>query len=149
VGKVSKLRLLALCACLVLFIARVTGQVYVGLYRPNWLPPWEQWYSGLLPYPALLQFQIVLILLMGLTLYDLIRGAGWFHGFLRRHPKGFGLFDAVYFFAMVLRYAFTMGSHPEQRWFQGTLPIWFHMVLATFIWLCVDAAAPPRKRRTR
>ena len=41
-------------ACVVLFMFRVLGQVYVALYAPRWLPPMGEWYSGLLPYYLLL-----------------------------------------------------------------------------------------------
>jgi hypothetical protein len=33
----------------------------------------------------------------------------------------------------VVRYVLTMALHPELRWFTGTIPIWFHFVLAAFI----------------
>ena len=41
----------------------------------------------------------------------------------------------LYALAMVLRYIVTMTMHPELRWFTGTIPIWFHFVLAAFIYL--------------
>ena len=44
-------------ACVILFMFRVLGQVYVALYAPRWLPPLREWYSGLLPYYPLLPAQ--------------------------------------------------------------------------------------------
>ena len=40
----------------------------------------------------------------------------------------------VYALAMAVRYVVTMTLHPELRWFTGTIPIWFHFVLAAFIY---------------
>jgi hypothetical protein len=43
-------------------------------------------------------------------------------------------FSYLYALTMVTRYAVTMALHPELRWFTGTLPIWFHFVLAAFLY---------------
>jgi hypothetical protein len=40
----------------------------------------------------------------------------------------------IYAISMVLRYALTMGYRPEMRWFGGTIPIFFHFVLAAFVY---------------
>ena len=40
--------------CIALFAARVIGQFEVMLFAPDWLPPMEAWFSGLLPYHLLL-----------------------------------------------------------------------------------------------
>lgn len=42
------------------------------------------------------------------------------------------------FLAMVVRYGWTMTARPELRWFTGTIPIWFHMVLAAFLFTLGD-----------
>ena len=34
---------------------------------------------------------------------------------------------------MAARYIVTMALNPELRWFTGTTPIWFHFVLAAFL----------------
>jgi hypothetical protein len=36
---------------------------------------------------------------------------------------------------MVVRYVVTMVLYPTLRWFTGTIPIWLHMVLATFLFI--------------
>ena len=48
--------LLGLLACA--FLGRVLGQVAVALLEPDWLPPMQDWYSGLLPYSILLLIQV-------------------------------------------------------------------------------------------
>jgi hypothetical protein len=40
----------------------------------------------------------------------------------------------LYAASMVLRYALTMTYRPEMRWFGDTIPIFFHFVLAAFVY---------------
>ncbi|HKE61249.1 MAG TPA: hypothetical protein VKB33_02185, partial [Nitrospira sp.] len=47
--------------------------------------------------------------------------------------RGVLVFGYVYLAAMIFRYIISMSLHPEARWFGGTIPIFFHWVLATFI----------------
>ena len=54
---------------LVLFLARVFGQILAATVAPSWLPPMARWYSGLMPYRYLLPTQIVfLVVMMAMTL---------------------------------------------------------------------------------
>jgi len=43
-------------------------------------------------------------------------------------------FSAIYAGAMALRYVLTMIFRPEMRWLGGTIPIFFHFVLAGFLY---------------
>ena len=61
-----------------LFVLRVVGQALVGLGEASFLPPFERWYSGLLPYSLLLPAQIALIVLMLKIVADFARGNGYF-----------------------------------------------------------------------
>jgi hypothetical protein len=118
----------------VLLFARVIGQLVVVLFAPRWLPPMEEWQSGLLPYPVLLASQAVVLTFMGLICVDFARGHGFF---VEPHPHGgrFSVwFACVYFAGMVVRYIVTMIRRPERRWFGGTIPIIFHSVVAAFLW---------------
>lgn len=124
-----------LWAFLVLFLLRVLGQVVVVLWHPRWLPPMSQWYSGLMSYRWLLPSQVVILIVMAMIAYDFSRGAGYFVA-----PKpslGYGVvwFSYVYFGAMVVRYTVRMWRRPDQRWFGGTIPIFFHCVLAAFLFV--------------
>jgi hypothetical protein len=118
----------------VLLLGRVVGQVIVYLYAPRWLPPMEEWQSGLLPYPVLLASQAIVLTFMTLICVDFVRAHGFF---VAPHPRG-GLFSvwfaALYFAGMVVRYIVTMSRRPERRWFGGTIPIIFHSVVAAFLW---------------
>jgi hypothetical protein len=117
-----------------LFMLRVLGQVLVVFFGANFLPPMERWYSGLIPYFLLLPIQILFLATMAKLVIDLFRGYGFF---TQRNPRtGIFLkwFSYIYFLSMVLRYVITMWLHPELRWFTGTIPIWFHIVLAAFLY---------------
>jgi hypothetical protein len=124
----------ALWLCTVLLIGRVLGQVVVLLLAPRWLPPMEQWQSGLLPYPVLLVGQAVVVTLMIWTSIDFSRGAGFW---VAPHPR-LGLaalwWSYVYAGAMVVRYVIRMARRPDERWLGGTIPIIFHTVVAAFQW---------------
>ena len=65
-----------LTLCTLLLYLRVIGQIVVVLRAPRWLPPMEQWQSGLLPYPVLLLGQVIVLTLMTWICVDFARGAG-------------------------------------------------------------------------
>ena len=109
---------------LLLFLLRVIGQALVGLGRAPFLPPWHEWYSGLLPYPWLLASQILILAVFGKVCIDVSRDAGYF---ARVHPR-LGtpvlIFGWLYFASMELRY-FLLRTHE--------VPVLFHTVLAIFL----------------
>lgn len=71
-----------------LFCFRVLGQVLVTFFDAMFLPPMEEWYSGLLPYPYLLPTQIVIISLLLKVNLDLSRGTGFFARSYRAFGRG-------------------------------------------------------------
>ena len=120
---------------LAVFAVRVVGQLIVVIAQPSWLPPMEQWYSGIIAYPILLILQVVLLVAMALVSLGVT--AGWPPLVPPRPELGAVLVIASYFYgaAMVVRYVVRMVRRPDQRWFGGTIPIVFHIVLAA--WLLV------------
>ncbi len=125
-----------LTACTVLLYLRVAGQIIVVLRAPRWLPPMEQWQSGLLPYPVLLVGQIVVLWVMTWICLDFQRGAGPLVE--PRWPNAGTILmwiGRVYFVGMVVRYVIWMWRRPDQRWFGGTIPIIFHSVVAAFVYV--------------
>ncbi len=118
-----------------LFALRVLGQALVAFFDVTWLPAMEQWFSGLIPYPALLIIQLLMLLLMIKVSAEIWRGSG-FYAELRPHWSQFlQRFSAVYAGVMIVRYILTMTLQPEMRWFGATIPITFHFVLAGFIYV--------------
>ena len=118
---------------LALFSARVLGQGLVAWLAPPFLPPMEKWQSGLIGYPVLLASQFLIIGLLVKICRDVARGRGfWGHPrpVLGRRLVTAGL---VYLGAMVIRYGVRMWLLPHERWMGGTIPIFFHGVLACFL----------------
>lgn len=116
-----------------LFVLRVAGQVLVAIRPQRWLPPMGQW--NLLPYPILLPIQLVFIAVM--LWIDL--AFTWETGISTAKNPGFGrfliAFSAVYALAMPIRYVVRMRRRPDQRWFGGTVPMVFHIVLASYLYV--------------
>jgi hypothetical protein len=116
-----------------LFAGRVVGQLAVALDAAPFLPPMEQWQSGLVPYPVLLASQIVLLgALAGVSAQFTRR-----RGFVVRPNRWLSmpLWAAgwIYAVAMAVRYAVWMAIRPEERWTGDLIPVVFHIVLASFV----------------
>ena len=131
-GKCVAALLLALAGA---FSLRVAGQVLVVAAHPAWLPPTEQWYSGLVPYSVLLPMQLALLGLMIAIVRDVSAGQGRFATSRPRLGAFLTRASYVYAAAMVVRYGARMWLLPDQRWIGGTIPIVFHLVLATFMYV--------------
>ena len=118
---------------LFLFCLRVLGQALVAFLDVAFLPPMAAWYSGLLAYPWLLLSQVVIILVFGKICLDLTCRRGYFAQ-PRRALGVFCLgFGAFYLAVMLARYAIRMSLYPGERWTGGSIPTFFHWVLAAFI----------------
>lgn len=122
-----------LWALLGLFVLRVTGQALVVFFSVGFLPPMQEWYSGLLSYEYLLPSQIVIIAVMAKVCVDFTRGTGFFVTPRRFFAVPWLYFGYLYLAVMVARYPIQMVLTPESRWFGGTIPIFFHWVLAAFV----------------
>jgi hypothetical protein len=127
------------------FSLRVLGQAIVALGQVSFLPPMEQWDSGLVPYPVLLPMQVAILAAQGMVSRDIWKGTGFFALHRPRLGRALRWFSCFYFAAMVLRYILTMTFYPERRWFFGTIPIFFHWVLAGYLFVlgrfCLDETA--------
>lgn len=118
---------------LVLFCLRVAGQMLVAFAGVTFLPPMKEWYSGLLPYRYLLPSQFLIIFLFSKICFDLFRGAGYFAIPRWRMGRSLTIFGIVYLLSMILRYVLRMSLYPEERWTGGSIPIFFHWVLAAYV----------------
>jgi hypothetical protein len=115
-----------------LFVLRVAGQILVALRPQRWLPPMKQW--NFLPYPILLPIQIVFIVVMFWIDVSFTMSTG---SLIAKNPgTGYFLiyFSYFYLMAMVIRYVIRMYRRPDQRWFGRTIPIVFHIVLASYLY---------------
>ena len=116
-----------------LFVLRVVGQALVAFFDLGLLPPMQEWYSGLLAYRYLLPAQIAIIALMAKVCSDFSRGHGYFVTTRRLFGRPALYFGVIYLTAMMVRYPVRMYLHPEARWFGGTIPIFFHWILALYV----------------
>lgn len=111
-----------LCFLLFLFCLRVVGQILVAFFHVDFLPPMDQWYSGLLPYPILLICQFLIVGIFAKICFDLCRKSGYF---ARKKPRlGAFLvtFSYFYYSAMVIRYNISHehSSHRSVVWRHDT-----------------------------
>jgi hypothetical protein len=115
-----------------LFVLRVVGQILVALQPRQWLPPMQQW--NFIPYSILLPIQIVFIVVM--VWIDLSFTLNIGISALKNPGTGNFLiiFSYLYALVMVFRYSIRMYRLPDQRWFGGTIPIVFHLVLASYVY---------------
>ncbi len=109
------------------------GQLLTAVIDVSFLPPFERWYSGLIPYSLLLPLQVGLLALMVMIVRNFFRGRGFFISLTFRTGLIIKHLSYLYALVMAARYVVTMTLHPELRWFTGTTPIWFHFVLASFL----------------
>lgn len=124
---------LVLWILLGLFCLRVAGQMVVVMYAPHFLPPMDEWYSGLIPYGPLLAAQIFIIFVYTKICADFTRGSGFFVQPRPIFARGVLLFGYLYLASMLMRYVIRMSLYPDERWFGGCIPIVFHWVLASFV----------------
>ncbi len=134
VGREERTRIAAtLWLLLFLFVLRVAGQLLVFLGWAPFLPPMQEWFSGLIPYGPLLAAQILIIAFCARVTVDLTRGSGSFAVANPRLGSGLLVFGSAYLAVMVLRYVLRMSLLPEARWTGGAIPIFFHWVLASWV----------------
>lgn len=119
---------------LFVFVLRVIGQLLVACgWNLGFLPPMKEWHSGIMPYPWLVVSQILIIILYVKICLDFSKRKGFFAMPRRQLGKWLLIFGSIYFAAMIFRYIFRMTFNPDARWFVGTIPIFLHWVLASFL----------------
>lgn len=128
-------RIIVLWTCTGLFLLRVLGQIEVVLIAPDWLPPMEQWYSGLLPYPLLLPAQILILMLMTGLVVNEIRRPSPAREWLQ-------IVSLVYFAAMLVRLIVQFLRGADGFIAAGGIPVAFHWVLALFLFVLSRGRAP-------
>jgi hypothetical protein len=107
-----------------LFALRVLGQLLVVGGLAPFLPPMDEWQSGLLPYPLLLASQILILGLLATICMQFSRGSGYF---VRHHDwlaTPLWIVGWIYLIATIVRYALLR---------RDAIPVVFHIVLATFL----------------
>ena len=126
----SKFHGTALAILLGLFCFRVLAQLLQRYLELPFLPPFDAWQSGAVPYEVLLTSQILIIVFYARILQRIMtrqmqpnRRQGWI----------FFITGLIYFLAMVLRLAIGLAGLSEHHWFRSYLPILFHFVLSSYL----------------
>ena len=126
----SKFHGTALAILLGLFCFRVLAQLLQRYLELPFLPPFDAWQSGAVPYEVLLTSQILIIVFYARILQRIMtrqmqpnRSQGWI----------FFITGLIYFLAMVLRLAIGLTGLSEHHWFRSYLPILFHFVLSSYL----------------
>lgn len=120
----NRLRRAVLWLLLFLFALRVLGQLLVVAGMAPFLPPMDEWQSGLLPYPLLLASQIVILAILATVCVQFSRRRGFF---VRRNASlamPLWIVGWIYAIGMVVRYALLR---------RDIIPVIFHIVLASFV----------------
>ena len=130
--KGSRLTLVLMSVLTALFVLRVCAQLLQALYPVGWVPEFDAWQSGVLPYPVLLASQFGIIGLMSFVLHTVRNGT------IRARPWKYRVclvFGGGYFAVMAFRWVAGLTFLADQAWFSKSLPAFFHLVVASFILL--------------
>jgi hypothetical protein len=115
-----------------LFALRVAAQPLALVVDAPWLPRFEAWHGGVLPYPVLLLSQLAILAWLVRTAWRISTGAA-----VPRPTVGRLLLGAAGFYGgvMVLRLLLGATMLRDDRWFASPVPTAFHLVLAGYLFL--------------
>src|SRR5438445_5187161 len=126
-GRCSRMRsdVKLLWGLLALFCMRVLGQALVAVAPVSFLPPMEDWFSGVIAYPILLAVQVSIIALFAKICVDLTRESGYF---ARPRPTVgafLTVFGSTYLAEMIIRYIMRMSLYTHEQLTGGSIPTRF------------------------
>ncbi|MFL6575255.1 MAG: hypothetical protein ACJ8MR_01460 [Povalibacter sp.] len=126
----------ALWTCTFLFLLRVIGQFEALMQAPVWLPPMSAWYSGLVPYAALMPAQILILMLMCILNGREKLSSRW------RWRKPVRIFSLAYFALMLIRLVVQGVSGATDLIEAGGIPVAFHWILALYLLTLTQVSVP-------
>lgn len=113
-----------------LFCFRVLAQLLQRYVEVPFLPPFDVWQSGAVPYSALFASQILIIAFYGWILRNIVTNRMQPS---RRQGRVFFIIGLIYFFVMVARLFIGVTGLSENHWFRSYLPTLFHFVLSGYL----------------
>ena len=116
-----------------MFCFRVFAQITAKFYELSFLPPFESWHSGLMPYELLLVLQLIIILAM--FRFSIKFGKNDILQNIKR-GKIIIIVGTIYFIMMIGRLIIGLMGLSEARFFVNYLTTSFHYVLASYLILC-------------
>ena len=120
---------IALGGLLLLFAFRIVAQLAQWIHPVDFLPPFDDWQSGVLPYPVLLTGQILVLAVLLRVVVGHVTGRC-----IARRWLGIALLagGGVYFAVMCFRLLASVTFAAADSWLGATIPAFFHVVLACF-----------------
>ena len=112
-----------------LFLLRVSGQLIQFFFSFSFIPAFEEFHSGTMSYALLFLFQVIII---SFYLRTCLRMSKDIIVVNRIKGKRLLTLGCMYASVMIIRYILRMIMFPTERWFGGCIPIFFHIVLASF-----------------
>ncbi len=114
----------------VLFGFRVVAQLVQAWQPVEFLPSFEAWHSGTLPYGWLMGTQFLILAMCLRIVWRLVHGT-----VVPSSRRGHLLlvFGSIYFGGMCIRLFLGTTVASEHEWFGATLPTVFHLVLGSFV----------------
>lgn len=115
---------------LALFLFRVIAQLLQYSFNLSFLPSFEAWDSGTLPYGTLIIFQLTIIFIFSKVIYKIATDK------IKPNLKTgyiFTTFGTLYFSIMFFRLITELTLFIEVKWFSYPIPSFFHLVLASFL----------------
>ena len=119
-----------LTVLLLLFCLRVIAQLLQAWFPRPFLPPFEAWESGAVPYPLLVVSQVVIIAVCARVIWRLHTGVTVP---LPKTGKVLLVIGGIYGGLMCLRLIIGLTVATDHFWFSARLPTAFHFVLAGFV----------------
>jgi ornithine lipid hydroxylase len=113
-----------------LFVMRVAAQLIQATHSVSFLPPFEAWQSGALPYPFLVAFQLIIIAFLGHIAWKFKTQK------IQLNPKSgmmYLLIGGIYFSVMAFRVVAGLSFAANHPWLGAHIPAIFHLVLASFL----------------
>lgn len=121
-------RILGLLA--VVFLGRVVVQLLQYLHPVDFLPGFEEWQSGALPYAVLVALQIMIIAFQLGVIGAVSRGRRLLGS---RWRRAVSVFAIIYVAVMTYRLIAGLTFATDGGWLDARLPTIFHLVLASFL----------------
>lgn len=114
------------------FVFRVLAQLIQKFHHVDFLPNFNVWYSGVLPYQWLLLSQLIIVIVM---IYVIKSFAS--QKVVARYKLGqvIVLLGAVYFVVMFFRLMAGLTFASTHVWWGAKIPAFFHVILSLFVLL--------------
>lgn len=112
------------------FVLRVLAQLLQWQIGLSFLPAFEAWQSGVLPYWGLLMAQLVIVLFLARVAWSFSAGTVTPSA---RSARLWFILGSVYLAVTVTRLGLGLTLLEGHAWFDRPLPSMFHIVLATFM----------------